>query len=76
MSNDSQPKDRVCDHVDEAAVYAWLYNNGECPDDAAFCAELVHLAIEWKVQRKEGLEIVASKIIETLAELATAMKGI
>ncbi len=76
MSNDSQPKDRVCDHVDEAAVYAWLYNKGECPDDAAFCAQLVHLAVEWKDQRSKGMDIVASNELKVLALLASAMRDI
>jgi len=70
------PQPRVCDDTDEAKVYAWLYDKGPCPDDAAFCAQLIHLAVEWKVQRKEGLEIVASKMIDVLSELSTAMKDL
>lgn len=76
IANVPPSKDRVCDHNDEAAVYAWLYNKGECPDDAAFCAQLVHLAVEWKDQRSKGMDVIASNELKVLALLASAMRDI
>ena len=67
----------ACDgSADLQTVRDWIHRNGPCPTDTEFWFAFCAMLNEWKEQRRNGLDVLASVALDEMAETVEAMRDL
>lgn len=62
--------------ADLQAVRDWIHRGGPCPSDTQFWFAFCGMLNEWKEQRMNGLDVLASVALDEMAETVEAMRDL
>lgn len=73
--SESAPCSSHCS-ADLQVVRDWIHRTGECPTDTQLWFAFCSMLNEWKEQRRNGLDVLASVALDEMAETVEAMRDL
>lgn len=62
--------------TDLQTIRDWIHRNGQCPSDTEFWFAFCSLLNEWKEQRRDGMDVLASVALDEMSETIEAMRDL
>ena len=57
-------------------VRAWMRGAGECPSEGEFYIAFCLMLNEWRDNRKSGMDVLASAVLDEMEETVKAMRDV